>query len=169
MSRASVLGSPFNCRALEAARPKFEVAQIARQSKNRLSMRTFLHWLQVAYLLISCAAIEHSLLAAEGLPPDAHELKIGETAPDFSLRGVDGKMYSLANFKKAPVLMVVFLSNHCPYSHAAETRLLPLANEFKGKGLAVIAINPNSPERVGISELGYSKYNDSYEEIVLYA
>jgi thiol-disulfide isomerase/thioredoxin len=65
--------------------------------------------------------------------------------------------------------MVVFLSNHCPYSHAAETRLIPLAKEFEGKGLAVIAINPNNPEGVDLGELGYSKYNDSYDEMILYA
>jgi peroxiredoxin len=103
------------------------------------------------------------------LPPDAHQLQIGEAAPDFSLKGVDGKMYSLADFKDAPILMVVFLSNHCPYSHAAETRLIPLAKEFKDKGLAVIAINPNNPDGVDIGELGYSKYNDSYPEMILYA
>jgi peroxiredoxin len=103
------------------------------------------------------------------MPPDAHRLKLGDAAPDFSLKGVDGKTYTLANFKSAPVLMVVFLSNHCPYSHAAETRLLPLAKEFKDHGLAVVAINPNSPEGVAISELGYSKYTDSYEDMILYA
>src|ERR1051325_1151555 len=64
------------------------------------------------------------------MPPDAKKLKIGDRAPDFKLKGVDGKTYSLADFK-APLLMVAFLSNHCPYSHAAETRLLPLAREFK--------------------------------------
>lgn len=107
-------------------------------------------------------------LASE-MPPDAHHLALGEAAPDFSLKGVDGKTYTLADFQAAPVLMVVFLSNHCPYSHAAETRLLPLAREFQAKGLAVVAINPNSPEGVAITELGYSKYNDSYPEMVLYA
>src|ERR1039457_2844846 len=70
------------------------------------------------------------------LPPDAHHLQIGDTAPDFSLKGVDGKICTLAGFKDAPVLMVVFLSNHCPYSHAAETRLLPLAAEMKPRGVA---------------------------------
>ena len=105
------------------------------------------------------------------MPADAHKLALGDAAPDFHLKGVDGKFYSLADFpaSQSPVLMVVFLSNHCPYSHAAETRLLPLAREFAGKGLAVVAINPNSPEGVAVTELGYSKYNDSFDEMVLYA
>src|SRR5256885_14432160 len=103
------------------------------------------------------------------MPADAHRLKIGDSAPDFSLVGVDGKTSTLADFKDAPVLMVAFLSNHCPYSHAAETRLLPMIAEFKDKGLAVVAINPNSPEAVSPGELGYSKYNDSYDEMKLYA
>ena len=103
------------------------------------------------------------------MPADARRLKIGDAAPDFSLRGVDGKTYTLADFKGAPVLMVAFLSNHCPYSHAAETRLLPMAAELKDRGLAVVAINPNSPDAVDIGELGYSKYNDSYDEMKLYA
>jgi peroxiredoxin len=103
------------------------------------------------------------------MPADSHHLKIGDSAPDFSLPGIDGKNYSLADFKDAPVLMVVFLSNHCPYSHAAETRLLPMYAELKSKGLAVIAINPNSPAGLDVSELGYSKYNDSLPEMKLYA
>jgi peroxiredoxin len=104
-----------------------------------------------------------------GLPPDFHRLKIGDAAPEFSLLGIDGKTYTLADFKDAPVLMVVFLSNHCPYSHAAETRLIPLVAEMKARGLATVAINPNSPEGVSVTELGYSKYNDSYDEMKLYA
>src|SRR5262249_54078333 len=79
------------------------------------------------------------------------------------------KTYSLADFKSARILMVVFLSNHCPYSHAAETRLLPLAAEMKARGLSVVAINPNHPDAVRVDELGYSKYNDSFDEMKLYA
>lgn len=102
------------------------------------------------------------------MPPDAHKMKLGDSPPDFRLKGVDGKFYSPADFK-APLLMIAFLSNHCPYSHAAETRLIPLAKEFKAKGLDVIAINPNSPEGVAITELGYSRYDDSYEDMIRYA
>ena len=103
------------------------------------------------------------------LPSDAHHLKIGDPAPDFSLKGIDGKTYTLADFKDAPILMVAFLSNHCPYSHAAETRLKPLAAEMKSRGVATVAINPNSPDALSVGELGYSKYSDSFDEMKLYA
>src|SRR4029077_8854375 len=89
------------------------------------------------------------------MPSDAKHLKIGDAAPDFSLKGIDGKTYTLADFKDAPILMVAFLSNHCPVSHAAETRLLPLAAEMKPRGVATVAINPNSPDALSIGELGY--------------
>src|SRR3954447_17570441 len=87
------------------------------------------------------------------MPADAKRLKIGDPAPDFSLQGVDGKSYTLESFQDAPVLMVMFLSNHCPYSHAAETRLLPLIAEMKSRGVAAVAINPNSPDAVSVAEL----------------
>ena len=104
-----------------------------------------------------------------GLPADAQQLKLGDSAPDFKLLGIDGKTHTIADYKASKLLMVVFLSNHCPYSHASETRLIPLAKEFISKGLDVVAINPNSPDSVRIDELGYSKYNDSYDEMKLYA
>jgi peroxiredoxin len=106
---------------------------------------------------------------ANELPADARRLALGDSAPDFRVKGTDGRTYTLADFQASPLLMVVFLSNHCPYSHAAETRLIPLAKEFAAKGLAVVAINPNSPDAVTLSELGYGKYNDSFDESVLYA
>ena len=104
-----------------------------------------------------------------GLPADARTLQLGDAAPDFKLLGIDGKTHTLADYKAAKLLMVVFLSNHCPYSHASETRLIPLAKEFKAQGLDVVSINPNSPDSVRVDELGYSKYNDGYAEMKLYA
>ena len=106
---------------------------------------------------------------SDGLPPDATRLKLGDRAPDFKLRGIDDQTHTLADYRSSKLLMIVFLSNHCPYSHAAETRLLPLAREFKSQGLDVVAINPNNPDGIRIDELGYSKYNDSFAEMKLYA
>jgi len=102
---------------------------------------------------------------AENVTP----LAIGSPAPDFNLPGIDDKPHTLADYKKAEVLMVVFLSNHCPASHGCEPRLLKLLADHKGKGFDVVAINPNNPIGVRPDELGYSKYNDSFDEMKLYA
>ncbi len=125
----------------------------------------------MAPLIFACSRLfaQKGVDLESELPPDAHHLKIGDAAPDFSLKGVDGKIYTLADFKAAPVLMVAFMSDHCPYSHAAESRLLPLVAGMKSRGLAVVAISPNAPDAMAIAELGYTKYGDSYDEMKLYA
>ncbi|MGB9204410.1 MAG: redoxin, partial [Terriglobales bacterium] len=43
---------------------------------------------------------------------DPEALKIGSTAPDFNLPGVDGKTYSLGSFHDAEVLVIVFTCDH---------------------------------------------------------
>ena len=96
-------------------------------------------------------------------------LKIGSPAPDFNLPGIDDKPHTLADYKKPDVLMVAFLSNHCPTSHACEARLKKLLADNKSKGFGLIAINPNNPIGLRPDELGYSKYNDSFDEMKLYA
>lgn len=65
--------------------------------------------------------------------------------------------------------MVVFLSNHDPFCHAIETRKLPMIAEMKARGLGMVAINPNHPDAVSITDLGCSRYNDSFEEMKPYA
>lgn len=124
-----------------------------------------LKWIGLLSILLS--GIFHAS-AADYTPPDARVLKIGDPAPAFSLLGVDGKTYTLDDFK-ADVLLVIFLSNHCPDSHAVEPRLMAFLKEMQGKSLSVVAINPNNPAGLTIDELGFSKYGDSYEEMKLYA
>jgi peroxiredoxin len=68
-------------------------------------------------------------------------------APDFSLPGVDGKTYSLGDFREAKALLVIFLCNHCPYVIAVQERLNRLAKRFAPQGLATIGINSNDPEQ----------------------
>ena len=104
-------------------------------------------------------------LAEEGV----RDLNIGEPAPDFALPGIDGKTHRLSDYKEGKVLMIFFMSNHCPTSHAAEGRLRKLLADTRGQGLTFVAINPNHPDGLSIDELGYSKYNDSFEEMKKYA
>jgi peroxiredoxin len=98
-----------------------------------------------------------------------HDLKIGESAPPFSLPGIDGKTHTLSDYKEAKILMIAFISNHCPDSHAAEKRILSLLADTRDKGLELVAINPNNPDGLSIEELGYSKYSDGFEDMKKYA
>jgi peroxiredoxin len=98
-----------------------------------------------------------------------HDLKIGESAPDFALPGIDGRIHQLAEYSQAKVLMIAFISNHCPDSHAAEGRIKKLVTDLKGQSFALVAINPNNPEGLSIDELGYSKYNDGFDDMKKYA
>src|SRR3569623_1253700 len=104
-----------------------------------------------------------------GLPDGVQDLKIGDPAPEFSLPGIDGKTHTLGEYKDAKVLMIAFISNHCPESHAVEARVKKLLAEMKGKSFVMVAINPNNPDGLNIDELGYSKYNDSFEDMKKYA
>ena len=101
--------------------------------------------------------------------PNLKTLSIGDQAPDFTLQGVDGERHSLDDYKTAKLLVIAFISNHCPDSQAAEERLKKLVTDFSKRGVSLVAINPNSPDGLRADELGYSKYNDSYEEMILHA
>lgn len=106
---------------------------------------------------------------SKGTPEGLRELKIGDPAPAFSLPGIDGKTHTLDEYKDGKLLMIAFISNHCPDSHAAEGRMKKLLVDMKGKGLTFIAINPNNPSGLTIDELGYSKYDDGFEDMQKYA
>ncbi|HXB91228.1 MAG TPA: redoxin family protein [Puia sp.] len=99
-------------------------------------------------------------------PAEEHPtLAIGADAPDFSLPATDGKMYSLASFHTAKVLVIVFTCNHCPTAQAYEDRLIQLTKDYSNKGVAVVAIMPNDPQSIRLDELGYTDMGDSFREM----
>lgn len=101
--------------------------------------------------------------------PDPVTLSIGLPAPDFNLPGVDGKNYRLSDFADAKVLVVVFTCNHCPTAQAYEQRIKDLAQDYRGRGVALVAISPNDPKAVRLDELGYTDLSDSFEEMKIRA
>jgi len=74
------------------------------------------------------------------------KLKIGSVLPNFSLKGVDEKIYSLENFKDKKAIVVIFSCNHCPYVQAYESRIIKLQNNFVNDA-AIVAINSNDAEK----------------------
>src|SRR5277367_2847280 len=92
-------------------------------------------------------------------------LPLGSPAPDFSLPGVDGKNHRLADYASSPVLVVVFTCNHCPIAQMYEWRITQLVADYKDRGVAVVAIQPNDPKALTIDELDSSDVSDSLEEM----
>jgi peroxiredoxin len=92
-------------------------------------------------------------------------LAIGSPAPDFALPGVDGKVHKLSDYSHSPVLVVVFTCNHCPIAQMYEQRIQQLADDYRSKGVAVVAIEPNDPAAIRIDELDSSDTSDSLAEM----
>ena len=89
--------------------------------------------------------------------PKGSSLKLGSKAPYFSLPATNGRIYSIADFAEAGVLVVVFMGNHCPYARAYEQRLAKLAVHFREQNVAVIAICSND---------GVLFPEDSFEQMI---
>ena len=110
------------------------------------------------------------LVSAAFAQPNPHPtLAIGSPAPDFALPGVDGRTHALGEYRDSPLLMVMFICNHCPTSQLYEDRYQKLASDYGGKGVAFVAIEPNDPKAVLLSELGYTDVSDSLEEMKIRA
>jgi thiol-disulfide isomerase/thioredoxin len=97
--------------------------------------------------------------------PEPKTLPIGSKAPDFRLKGVDSKMYSLKSFSKAEILVIIFSAPHCPTAQAYEERIKDIRKDYIARGVQVVMINPNNPMAVCLEELGYSEMGDSFSEM----
>jgi thiol-disulfide isomerase/thioredoxin len=89
-------------------------------------------------------------------------LPIGSPAPNFELPGIDDKIHKLADYQ-APILVVMFICNHCPTSQLYEGRMKKLVSDYRDKGVDFVAINPNDPKAATLGELGFTDVNDSLE------
>lgn len=96
-------------------------------------------------------------------------LAIGTSAPDFCLKGIDGQTHCLKDYASAKVLMIAFICNHCPTSQLYESRIKQITDDYKDRGVTVLAIEPNNPNAVRLDEMGYTDVGDSFEEMQIRA
>jgi len=73
----------------------------------------------------------------------AFTLELGQKAPDFSLPATDGTTRSLGDFADAPVLVVFFTCNHCPYVLGSDEITRATAEKYASRGVTFVAINSN--------------------------
>jgi len=106
------------------------------------------------------------LLSFSASAQNAHPiLALGSPAPDFSLPGVDGKVHRLADYAASPILVVVFTCNHCPIAQMYEQRIQQLETDYRDRGVALVAIQPNDPKALRIDELDSSDMSDTLDEM----
>jgi peroxiredoxin len=86
--------------------------------------------------------------------------KVGDLAIDFNLKNIDGKNVSMADYKDAKGIILVFTCNSCPFSKLYEDRIIDLHNKYASKGYPVIAVNPNDPDQ---------QPEDSFDNMVIRA
>ena len=69
----------------------------------------------------------------------------GRPAPDFRLKGVDGKTWTLNEARGNNGLLVMFICNHCPYVKSVRDRIIRDTRELKDHGINSVAIMSNDP------------------------
>lgn len=74
-------------------------------------------------------------------------LELGTRAPHFALPDTDGGTVSLDDFADAPALLVLFLSNHCPFVKHLRGALAQLARDYAPRGVAIVGIMSNDVSR----------------------
>jgi peroxiredoxin len=86
-----------------------------------------------------------------------YTLELGRRAPSFDLPATDGTRSRLEDFDDAPVLVVFFTCNHCPYVIGSDEHTRATVERYAPRGVAFVGINSNSPN---------TNEDDSFEHMV---
>ncbi|AKD57316.1 thioredoxin family protein [Spirosoma radiotolerans] len=101
-------------------------------------MKLFTSWSLAGLLVL--------VLTQVGAAQNTKGYSLGDAVADLRLKNVDGRQITLADYRSQKGLIVVFMSNHCPFSKAYEDRLMALDRKFSSQGYPVLAIMPNDPK-----------------------
>ena len=85
-------------------------------------------------------------------------IELSSPAPNFSLPGVDGKMYGFRDVAGEHGTLVAFICNHCPFVLHIVEGFCEFASEYMTRGIGVVAISSNdavafpedSPEQMAV-------------------
>ena len=69
--------------------------------------------------------------------------EFGRPAIDFSLPGIDGRVWTLDQCKGPNGLLVMFICNHCPYVKAIRERLVRDVGGLREHGIRAVGIMSN--------------------------
>lgn len=84
--------------------------------------------------------------------------QVGFLAPDFTLNGMDGKPYTLSEFRGKAVLINLW-ATWCPPCRAEMPAIENIYQEFKDQGFIVLAINATNQDDVSAIRPFLNQYN----------
>lgn len=70
----------------------------------------------------------------------------GLPAIDFSLKGIDGQIWTLEKCQGPKGIVVMFICNHCPYVKAIQDKLVRDTLELRDHGIFSVAIMSNNAD-----------------------
>jgi peroxiredoxin len=74
-------------------------------------------------------------------------ISIGEQGPGFELPDTEGQTHEFSGPADAPVTVVYWTCNHCPYALAWHDRLLDAARDYGERGVRFLAVNSHDAAR----------------------
>ena len=78
-------------------------------------------------------------------------VEIGQPAPEWKdVPGIDGRQHSLAEYKDAKLVVVMFIRNNCPVAQAYEERIRDFVEKYQSRGVTVVAINVSAEQGEGL-------------------
>jgi peroxiredoxin len=82
-------------------------------------------------------------------------LKVGDTAPDFTLPAADGAQVSLAELREAgPVVLIWYRGGWCPYCNMQLIAMQESLADIRAAGASVVAISPEKPDKAAETQSG---------------
>ncbi len=83
----------------------------------------------------------------------AMKVKIGQKAPDFTLKNLDGTEFTLSDYFGKKVVMLEFWATWCNICKKELPNLIKNYNDFKDRGFEILAITLQSGEDAEIREV----------------
>jgi len=98
--------------------------------------------MRLARIVLAFAGLAAATSLALAASPE-----IGGPAPDFMLKTIDGKDFSLSEGAKShKAVVVMFIATKCPYSNAYNDRMREIAAAYGKQGVLFVGINSNKTE-----------------------
>jgi len=112
----------------------------------------------IAFLVFSPAACKKKEGEVETIPPS-----IGDTAPDFTSKDVNGNTVRLSDYEGS-VVLIEFWATWCPPCRELTPMLNNIYEKYKDKGFVILALTPE--ENMDTVMFYIKKYNIIYPVLI---